>query len=116
MAMVSREFSVAVMVSDGKKSAKWFQDVVGLESSVDGHWVLVWPKGSTAKIHLCEGTPDPGNTGIAFYAEDPMAKAAKMKADGVKFTEDVEKTQWGTQGMFADRDGNEYYLIEGTGP
>ena len=114
--MVSREISVAVMVSDGKKTAKWFQDLVGLESSVEGHWVTVWPKGSTAKIHLCEGKPDPGNTGIAFYSEDALAMADMMKAAGVKFTEDVEKTQWGTQGMFADADGNEYYLIEGTGP
>ena len=104
------------MVSDAKKTAKWFAEVVGLQTSGEGHWVLVWPKGGTSKIHLCEGEPDPGNTGIAFYTPDVEKKAKEMKAKGVKFTEDVNKTDWGTQGMFADADGNEYYLIEGTGP
>jgi len=114
--MVSNEFSVAVVVSDSKKTAKWFEAAVGLRSSADGHWVLVWPKGASAKIHLCEGKPDPGNTGIAFYAKDIETKAKKMKAKGVKFTQDVTKSSWGTNAMFADADGNEYHLIEGKGP
>ncbi len=115
--MVSKEFSVAVSVSDPKKTAKWFVDAVGFESSAEGHWVLVWPKGASSKIHLCEGDPDPGNTGIAFYTVGAAEKAKEMKKKGVKFTEDVAKTQWGgTQGMFADADGNEYFLIEGSGP
>jgi predicted enzyme related to lactoylglutathione lyase len=114
--MVSREFSVAVMVSDGAKSAKWFEDVVGLKSSVEGHWVLVWPEGSTSKVHLCEGEVDPGNTGIAFYVKDPEATAKTMKVKGAKFTKEVRKTDWGTNGAFADPDGNEYWLIAGSGP
>lgn len=114
--MVSKEFSVAVMVSDAKKTAKWFEDSVGFESSTEGHWVLVWPKGATSKVHLCEGKPEPGNTGIAFYTEGVADIAKKMKAKGVKFTRDVKKYDWGTNGMFADADGNEFYLIEGTGP
>jgi len=114
--MVSDAFSVAVVVSDAKKSAKWFEDVVGLRSSADGHWVLVWPRGASARIHLCEGKPDPGNTGIAFYVKDIETKAKKMKAKGAKFTHDVTKSSWGTNAMFADADGNEYHLIEGKGP
>lgn len=114
--MVSEEFSTAVVVSDAKKSAKWFEDILRFRSSTEGHWVLVWPKGSSAKIHLCEGKLEPGNTGIAFYATDAMRKAKDMKAKGVKFTKEVKKQDWGTSGMFTDRDGNEYWLIQGTGP
>jgi lactoylglutathione lyase len=115
--MISKEFSVAVVVSNGKKSAKWFEEKVGLKASVGGHWVLAWPEGSSAKIHLCEGKPDPGNTGIAFYMKDPQKLEKEMKAKGVKFTQPVNKTEWGTtEGMFADPDGNEFYLIKGTGP
>ena len=114
--MVSKEFSIAVMVSNGKKSAKWFEDNLGFKSIADGHWVLVWPEGASTKIHLCEGKPDPGNTGIAFYAKDAAAIAQKMKENGVKMTREFKKTQWGTNGMFADPDGNEYWLMEGTGP
>ena len=114
--MVSKEFSVAVVVSDGKKSAKWFKEKVGLKTSGEGHWVLVWPEGASTKIHLCEGKPDPGNTGIAFYVKDPKKAAEEMKGKGVKFTHEVKKTDWGTNGMFADPDGNEYWLMEGSGP
>lgn len=114
--MVSKETSVAVMVSNPKKTAKWFKDVLGFEISTEGHWVLAWPKGSTAKIHLCEGKPDPGNTGIAFYAEGLEGKAKKLKAKGVKFSQDVTKEAWGTNAMIDDADGNGYWLIEGTGP
>lgn len=114
--MVSREISIAVVVSDAKKSAKWFEDKAGFESSADDHWILVWPKGSTAKIHLCEGKPDPGNTGVAFYVDDPFKTAEDMKKKGVKFTREVKKTQWGTNGMFSDPDANEFWLMEGTGP
>lgn len=114
--MVSSEFSVAVLVTDSKKSAEWFREKVGFKTSAEGHWVLVWPEGASSKIHLCEGKPDPGNTGIAFYVDDPSKLEGEMKAKGVKFTRDVKKTDWGVNGMFADPDGNEYYLIEGTGP
>jgi len=114
--VVSKELSVAVLVSDGAKSARWFKEKLGFQSSTEGHWVLVWPRGSTAKIHLCEGKPDPGNTGIAFYVPNVEKLAKKMKAGGVRFTQDVKKAGWGTNAMFADPDGNEYHLIEGTGP
>lgn len=114
--MVSKEFSVAVMVSDAKKTAKWFEEGLGLKSSTDGHWVLIWPEGATTKIHLCEGKPDPGNTGISFYVKDVSTKAKQMKAKGIEFTQDVKKERWGTNAMFADKDGNEYWLNEGTGP
>jgi hypothetical protein len=114
--MVTKEFSVAVVVSDGGKSAKWFKEKAGFETSTKGHWILVWPKGAMAKVHLCEGKPEPGNTGIAFFAEDPVKEAEGMKARGVKFTREVKKESWGVNGMFADPDGNEYWLIGGTGP
>jgi hypothetical protein len=114
--MVSKEFSVAVVVSDGKKSAEWFQEKAGFKASTEGHWILVWPEGATTKIHLCEGKPDPGNTGIAFYTKDPVKSSKEMKAKGVKFTREVAKTDWGVNGMFVDPDGNEYWLIGGTGP
>ena len=114
--MVSNELSVAVVVSDGKSSAKWFSQKIGFENSTEGHWILVWPKGSSAKIHLCEGKPDPGNTGIAFYVDDVDKLAKSMKGGGVKFTQDVKRTSWGTNAMFADPDRNEYWLIEGSGP
>jgi len=106
--------SVAVVVSDGKKSAKWFKEKLGFEvRSQQGHWITVAPKGSDLVIHLCEGdTLEPGNTGFAFYVKDAMKEEAGLRKKGVKFTSPVKKESWGTTGAFADADGNEFWLIQ----
>ena len=109
--MVSNKFSVAVVVSDGRKSAKWFKEKVGLKASTQGHWVLVWPEGAGTKIHLCEGKPDPGNTGIAFYVKDPHKVAGEMKKKGVKFTKVTDDGPV-KLAFFGDPDGNPLYLSE----
>jgi lactoylglutathione lyase len=114
--MISKRFSAAIVVSDAKRSARWFKEKLGFQASVDGHWVTVWPRGSTARLHLCEGKPEPGNTGVGFYSQTVERDAKRMKAKGVRFTKDVTKEEWGTYAMFSDRDGNVYWLLEGAGP
>jgi predicted enzyme related to lactoylglutathione lyase len=114
MAMVSNEFSVAVMVSDAKKSAKWYREMLKFETSEEGHWVTAWPKGANWKLHLCQGELEPGNTGIALYSEDLKGEAAKLKARGVKFTQGYSKSQWGENATIADPDGNEITLSQGS--
>jgi lactoylglutathione lyase len=114
--MVSKEVSVAVMVSDSERSAKWFGEKLGFETSVEGHWVTVWPKGAGAKIHLCQGKPDPGNTGISFYVEDLESEVKRLKGNGVGFPVDYTVGEWGTFARFADPDGNEFWINQGSGP
>jgi len=114
--MISKRFSAAVVVSDSKRSARWFKRKLGFQTSVQGHWVTVWPRGSTARLHLCEGKREPGNTGVGFYSSDVERDARKMKAKRVKFTKDATKEEWGTYAMFSDPDGNVYWLLEGSGP
>ena len=106
--------SVAIVVSNGKKSAQWFKDKLGFEvRSQEGHWITVAPKGADTVIHLCEGdTLEPGNTGFAFYVKDAIKEEANLRKKGVEFTSPVTKESWGTNGMFKDPDGNEFYLIE----
>jgi len=77
--MISKEFSVAVMVSDAKKSAAWYKGKLGFETSTEGHWVTAWPKGAKWKLHLCEGKLEPGNTGIGLYSDDLKATVADLK-------------------------------------
>src|SRR5438445_109628 len=84
-------FSVAVVVSNGKRSARWYSEKLGFESSVQGHWVTVWPKGAAWKIHLCQQPKsklEPGNTGISFYAKDVEGTVKELKMRGVKFQTD----------------------------
>jgi catechol 2,3-dioxygenase-like lactoylglutathione lyase family enzyme len=103
--LFSKSFSVAVMVSDAKASAKWYREKLGFNSSEEGHWVTVWPKGAQWKIHLCQGKLEPGNTGIAFYCDNLAKTVKQLKAKGVKFSQDVKKEDWGTYAMIEDPDG-----------
>ena len=108
--------SVAIVVSNGKKSAEWYRDKLGFEvrGEPEGHWVLVAPKGSKTAIHLCqEDKLDPGNTGILFTTQNIEATCKELKTKGVKFTQELTKESWGTYAMFADPDGNEFWLMPG---
>ena len=111
--MISKDFTIAVVVSDGKKAAKWYSEKLGFETSVEGHWVLAWPKGAGWKLHLCEGELEPGNTGISFYTDDVKGTVADLKKKGVKFARDYTKTKWGENAMVEDPDGNVLWITAG---
>jgi catechol 2,3-dioxygenase-like lactoylglutathione lyase family enzyme len=111
--MLSKGMDVAVMVSDAKKSAKWYKDKLGFSVSVEDHWVTAWPKGATWKLHLCEGKLEPGNTGIGLYSEDVKKTVDALKKKGVKFSRDYTKTEWGENAMFDDPDGNVLWISAG---
>ncbi len=105
---------VAVVVSDAQKAAVWWREKLGFEvRDNEGHWVTVAPQGSDALIHLCETTPrEKGNTGIGFLAKDVMKAAKELESKGVRFTKPAEKAPWGAFAMFADPDGNEFWINE----
>lgn len=106
--------SAAIVVSDGKKSARWYKEKLGFEiQSEEGHWITVGPKGSQVAIHLCEGDVlEPGNTGFGLYVKDVKKEEDALRKKGVEFTMPTTKQPWGTNAMFKDPDGNEFWLIE----
>jgi catechol 2,3-dioxygenase-like lactoylglutathione lyase family enzyme len=107
--------SLAVVVSDAKKSAQWYKEKLGLETrSGHGHWITVAPKDSNVEIHLCEEffPLEPGNTGIAFTVEDAKEEEEILRKRGVEFSRPTTKEDWGTYAMFKDPDGNEFWLIQ----
>ncbi len=112
--MISKSFSVAVMVSDEKEAAKWYQEKLGFEVSVHEGWVTAWPKGATSKFHLCEGELEPGNSGVGLFCEDIEKTAAELKKKGVKFTQEVKKESWGTTAKIQDPYKNEHTLLQGS--
>ncbi len=112
--MLSKEASMAIMVSDAKKSAAWYKDKLGFETSTDeGHWVTAWPKGANWRLHLCEGDLEPGNTGVSLYTGDIKKVVADLKKKGVKFARDYTKTKWGENAMVEDPDGNVIWINAG---
>ncbi len=107
--------SIALVVSDSKRSAKWYQEKLGMEiRDKEGHWITVAPKGSDLLIHLCEKfyPLEPGNSGFSFRTKDVAEEEKALRAKGVEFVEPTTKEDWGTYATFKDPDGNEFWLIQ----
>ena len=107
--------SIALVVSDAKKSAQWYVEKLGFEMRAQhGHWITVSQKGLPVELHLCEKffPLEPGNTGLSFYAKDVAEEQKALEAKGVKITSPVKTEDWGTYAMFADPDGNEFHIIQ----
>ncbi|MGA8302473.1 MAG: VOC family protein [Thermoplasmata archaeon] len=111
--------SVAVVVSDKKKSLEWYTKKLGLDqiASMD-HWVAVGRKGQPGLLHLCQTSDydtsiplEKGNTGINLHLPGKFdAACAALAANGVKFTSPAQKEQWGWWATVEDPDGNEITL------
>jgi catechol 2,3-dioxygenase-like lactoylglutathione lyase family enzyme len=111
--------SVAVVVSDKKKSLEWYTKKLGLDliAKMD-HWVTVGRKGKAGVLHLCQTSDydttiplEKGNTGIHFHLPGKFeAACAALTANGVKFSSPPKKEAWGWWAMVEDPDGNEIAL------
>jgi predicted enzyme related to lactoylglutathione lyase len=110
---------VAVVVSDAKASARWWEEKVGFVSDrVHGsdHAIVIAPPGDRFVLHLCEGFAplEPGDSGIAFVTDAIEPLVARMLEGGVSFPEPLKKEPWGSMAKFADPDGNIFWLLEVT--
>lgn len=108
---------VAVVVSDAKASARWWKKTLDFATFTiggSGHAMLVAPPGERFVLHLCEGIGplEPGNTGIAFVTDQIEQVVARLTAAGVEFPQPLQKEPWGRRAMFADPDGNVFWLLE----
>ncbi len=113
--MITKIATVAVVVKDTAKSAKWYSEKLGLQVAGDlkEHWVTVGPKRREHRIHLCQQKQlEPGNTGIALYCDDLDKTYQELEKKGVKFTRKPVKESWGSYAMLSDPDGNEFWLYE----
>ena len=106
--------TIAVVVRNEKKAAKWWNEKLGLRIVTRfPHWYTVAAKGSTVRIHLCpDSRPEKGNTGISFSTRSAAKTEKDCRKKGVKITMPTTKEEWGTSFMFADPDGNEFYVFE----
>ena len=108
---------VAVVVSDAKASAKWWEKNLGFSTYTvggSGHAIMVAPPGERFVLHLCEGfSPiEPGNSGIAFVTDEIDSTVARMTEGGVVLSEPLRREEWGKMAKFADPDGNVFWLLE----
>ena len=116
--MKLKPYSVAVVVSNAKKSLAFYTKKLGLDVLAKGdHWTVVGRKKGGLAMHLCEyGKPTPkaekGNTGILLFTDETMAKTyQRLKRRGVKFSVPPKKEEWGWHCMIKDPDGNELWIM-----
>jgi lactoylglutathione lyase len=112
--MIKKISSIAVVVRDEKKAANWYKSKLGFEiKSQMEHWVTVVPKGARGpELHLCKTKPaEKGNTGIAFSTDNLDKTYKELSKKGVKFTVKPKDEGWGPYAMFADLDGNVFWLF-----
>ncbi len=111
--------SVAVVVSDRKKSLEWYTKKLGLDAIAKmDHWVTVGRKGQAGVLHLCQTSEydatvplEKGNTGINLHLPGKFeAACALLAANGVKFSTPPTKEEWGFWAAVEDPDGNEITL------
>ena len=120
--MTFRAVSVAVAVSDRKKSAVWYRRVLGFRvfDADPEHWTTVGDRSGKFLLHLCELGDRPGkrpprsevgNTGILITTDQPFLRAcAQLKRKGVRFSQPPKEFPWGWVAKFLDPDGNEFWL------
>jgi predicted enzyme related to lactoylglutathione lyase len=120
--MTIRGISVAIAVSDRKKSAAWYRTTLGWRVIEDDpeHWTTVGDRSGKFRVHLCEvgGRPgkkpprsEVGNTGILLTTDEPFLRTcARLKKAGARFSQPPKKFPWGWVAKFLDPDGNEFWL------
>ncbi len=121
--MTIRAISAAVVVSDRKKSARWYVSTLGFRIFDDDveHWTTVGDRSGKFRLHLCEmggraGKKPPksevGNTGILLVTNESFpATCARLKRRHVRFSMPPKKLPWGWLAKFLDPDGNEFWLM-----
>jgi predicted enzyme related to lactoylglutathione lyase len=107
---------VTVGISDLERSIAFYRDVMGfklLYSAPEFHYASFDANGM--RFSIAGGGSDEHSagrrTGIGFVVPDVDAAHAELVAKGVEFTMPPGKQPWGGyMGMFADPDGNIFYL------
>ena len=108
-----RIFATTIMVSDRKRSVRWYTEKLGFEIVQDmGHWVTVGHPGENGLLHLCQGSEigegmEPGPQGITIHVRGDFEKTCtNLALNGVVFDKPVTRRSWGVYARIADPDGN----------
>ena len=112
--MITSISSAAVVVKDGKKAKKWYQEKLGfIVKSEEDHWITVAaPRSKGFELHLCETKPfEKGNTGILFRVDNLDKTYSELSKEGVKFVQKPIDQGWGKYAKIKDLDGNVFWLM-----
>jgi catechol 2,3-dioxygenase-like lactoylglutathione lyase family enzyme len=115
--MKIKEANVTVMVTDMKRSIRFYVEVLGLElkANYGDQYALLASPGVMIGLHPVTKEDSQqgksGNISVGFGVESLAAAAADLKAKGVTFSRLVEDRPT-KLAFFTDPDGNPLYLSE----
>ena len=112
---------INLAVTDFTRSLEFYRDVIGLPlllqddkfqfAQFDAGGVRFAVVGGAESKKMCEARGDDFHTGIGFCVKDVDAAHRALAAKDVRFTMNPMKQPWGGyMAMFADPDGNIFYL------
>jgi catechol 2,3-dioxygenase-like lactoylglutathione lyase family enzyme len=126
--MSARIADVALLVRDYDEAIRFFTGALGFELLEDTpagngkRWVRVAPAGgrsaalllaraATAEQERFVGSQGGGRVFLFLETDDFEGDHARMRAAGVRFTEDPRREAYGTVAVFLDLYGNKWDLI-----
>jgi catechol 2,3-dioxygenase-like lactoylglutathione lyase family enzyme len=121
--MITGVKNVSVYVTDVDRAIAFYTQALGFEKRSDARqgpirWVELAPgKGDTVIALASEGYPiwSPekvgGFSGMTLAADNPERTYAGLREAGVRFEQEPEATDWGTQAIIADPDGNTFVIV-----
>ena len=106
---------VNVTVSDFERAVAFFRDVIGLPFNFAdaefGYASFATRGAAFAVVQAPEGEAVGRHTGVGFAVDDLDAAHAALVEKGVEFPRPPTREPWGGyMAVFADPDGNTYYL------
>lgn len=110
----------SIIVSDVKKSTKFFTDIIGLKiqkSAPEYGWFELSTKENGALLGIGQSSDPaerPGtNALISFYVDNLEDTKKELESKGVKFiTEIIEIPNMVKMAVFIDPDGNRFFLTQ----
>ena len=116
--MKSRIGYINIGVRELERSVAFYRDVLGFEllfSEPSFHYARFSVDGFTFAMAAGGDQPQGDkHTGVGLVVEDVDAAYEELKAKGVRFPMAPSKQPWGGyMAMFADPDGNLFYLDKG---
>ena len=111
---------VSIPVRDQDRALEFYTKKLGMRVITDSpfddtqRWIeLGIPRADTKVVLFTASGQEQmigGLMNITFVADDVVATASELKARGVEFVQEPQKSDWGTAAIFKDDDGNVFVL------
>ena len=111
---------VSIPVRDQDRALEFYTKKLGMRVITDSpyddtqRWIeLGIPRADTKVVLFTASGQEQmigGPMNITFVADDVVATATELKARGVEFVQEPQKSDWGTAAIFKDGDGNVFVL------